>query len=144
MSCMGGATAPLSSSSSESALGLFSDLMMVWFSRCPMPSPPVSGSLPVISSTAASTALKNTDTETDQTEERSTFNLEFCLSEKNTCNRSQTVTTKKKKKSTFLGTIWFSLKQSSLLSGSMHPLKVSMSSSTWTKGPYNQKQSQVW
>lgn len=57
MSWMGGATVPLSSSSSESALGLFSDLATAWFSMDPLPSPPASGCLPVISSTAASTAM---------------------------------------------------------------------------------------
>lgn len=62
MSCMGGATAPLSSSSSESALGLLSDLATAWFSMDPLPSPPASGCLPVISSTAASTATERENT----------------------------------------------------------------------------------
>ncbi len=62
MSCMGGATAPLSSSSSESALGLLSDLATAWFSMDPLPSPPASGCLPVISSTAASTATETENT----------------------------------------------------------------------------------
>lgn len=57
ISCMGGAMAPLSSSSSESALGLLSDLVTAWFSIDPLPSPPASGWRPVISSTAASTAV---------------------------------------------------------------------------------------
>lgn len=62
MSCMGGATAPLSSSSSESAFGLLSDLAFAWFSIGPLPSPPASGCLPVISSTAASTAKQSEHT----------------------------------------------------------------------------------
>lgn len=62
MSCIGGATAPLSSSSSESAFGLFSDLATAWFSMDPLPSPPASGCLPVISSTAASTATEAENT----------------------------------------------------------------------------------
>lgn len=49
--------APFSSSSSESALGLFSDLLVsAWFSMGPFPSPGTSPRLPVINSTAASTA----------------------------------------------------------------------------------------
>lgn len=59
---MGGATAPLSSSSSESALGRFSDLATAWFSMGPFPSPAASSGLPVISSTAASTALTQINT----------------------------------------------------------------------------------
>ncbi|TNN75831.1 hypothetical protein EYF80_013978 [Liparis tanakae] len=62
MSWMGGATAPLSSSSSESALGLLSDLATAWFSMGPLPSPPASGCRPVISSTAASTAGESGNT----------------------------------------------------------------------------------
>lgn len=74
MSCMGGATAPLSSSSSESALGLLSDLATAWFSMDPLPSPPASGCLPVISSTAASTAVETENTSvTRQIGGRTTF-----------------------------------------------------------------------
>lgn len=72
MSCMGGAIAPLSSSSSESALGLLSDLAIVWFSMDPLPSPPTSGCLPVISSTAASTATKSRGKNRDEGQMKST------------------------------------------------------------------------